>query len=245
MRETISTLSRRDAIKSLTILAASAAISESSGLFTGPVAGPNQRQETKPETAQDISPLEDLMREHGVLERILLIYHEIIVRLKTGKEFPTAVLSEAGTIIRKFIENYHEKLEEDYLFPYFERANKFADLVKILRLQHQAGRQITDNIKNLAAQTSLQDPDARKKLTDLLYLFVRMYRPHKAREDTVLFPAVHHIIPPREYDALGDIFEGQEQTLFGKNGFEDVVGQVAELEKSLGIYELSQFTLTV
>jgi hypothetical protein len=30
--------------------------------------------------------------------------------------------------------------------------------------------------------------------------------------------------------------------LFGEHGFEKIVAQVAEIEKSLGIYDLSQFT---
>jgi len=75
-----------------------------------------------------------------------------------------------------------------------------------------------------------------------LHLFIRMYRPHAAREDTVLLPAFRGIMTAKEYDALGDRFEDREHELFGKDGFERVVGQVAELEKALGIDDLSQFT---
>jgi hypothetical protein len=71
-----------------------------------------------------------------------------------------------------------------------------------------------------------------------------MYRPHKAREDAVLFPALHSLVSPDEYDSLGDLFEGKEQELFGKDGFKKIVEEVANLEKRLGIYELSQFTPT-
>jgi hypothetical protein len=69
-----------------------------------------------------------------------------------------------------------------------------------------------------------------------------MYRPHEAREDTVLFPALHQILKPMEYDALGDEFEDKERELFGSDGFEKVVDEIAGLEKKLGIYELSAFT---
>jgi hypothetical protein len=69
-----------------------------------------------------------------------------------------------------------------------------------------------------------------------------MYGPHKAHEDTVLFPAVHALVTADEYDRLGDEFEGREISLFGEGGFEKMVGKVADLEKQLGIYELSQFT---
>ena len=69
-----------------------------------------------------------------------------------------------------------------------------------------------------------------------------MYRPHKAREDTILFPAFHAVVPPEEFDAMGDSFEDQEEKLFGKDGFEKVVGEVENLEKVIGIHELGQFT---
>jgi len=245
VQETFSAFSRRDAIKSLTILAAGAAISESSGLLTRQIAGPAQWQENSQEKVREISPVEDLMREHGILDRILLIYQEIIARLKTGKEFPPSSLSQGCTIIRRFIEDYHEKLEEDYLFPCFEKADKFVDLVSVLRLQHQLGRQLTDNILNMATQASLNDPENKKKLLESLHLFIRMYRPHKATEDTVLFPAVRSIVSPQTFDELGDTFETKERDLFGENGFENVVGRVAKLEKSLGIYDLSQFNAKI
>ncbi len=46
----------------------------------------------------------------------------------------------------------------------------------------------------------------------------------------------------KEYDELGDKFEDKEDELFGENGFEGKVKEVADLEKEPGIYELSRFT---
>ena len=87
--------------------------------------------EQKPEKeAEEVSPPEDLMREHGVLNRILLIYDEHIRRLDAKQDFDPAVLASAAGIIRHFVEEYHEKLEEDYLFPRFRKAKKHVDLVE-------------------------------------------------------------------------------------------------------------------
>jgi len=46
----------------------------------------------------------------------------------------------------------------------------------------------------------------------------------------------------RTWIVLGDKFEDKEQELFGKDGFEKIVVQVAGLEKQLGLFDLSQFT---
>ncbi|MBN8788426.1 MAG: hypothetical protein J0I84_15155 [Terrimonas sp.] len=69
-----------------------------------------------------------------------------------------------------------------------------------------------------------------------------MYRPHEAREDTVLFPALRDIISKNEFDSLGEDFEKREHQLFGEGGFGQFVDKVAGIEKQLGIYELAQFT---
>jgi hemerythrin-like domain-containing protein len=112
----------------------------------------------------------------------------------------------------------------------------------VLREQHQAGRRITDAVAKLAVPAMIEDAAAGEKLAQLLRQFNRMYRPHEAREDTVLFPAIRGLMTPSEYDKLGDLFEDKEHELFGEHGFEDVVEQVARLEKTLGIYDLATFT---
>jgi hemerythrin-like domain-containing protein len=170
----------------------------------------------KKEGEEEIGPGEDLMREHGVLNRVLLI--------------------------RKFIEDYHEKQEEDFLFPRFKKANKLADLVDTLKQQHDAGRRLTDQIMAYGKMQKLSSDDDRKKLSGLLTTFNIMYRPHEAREDTVLFPALHQIVSQNEYDSLGEDFEKREHQIFGQDGFELYVSKVTDIEKRLGIYDLNQFT---
>lgn len=187
-----------------------------------------------------IGPVQDLMREHGVLRRVLLIYEELIRRLQAGRETPVRVIVGSAGIIRRFIENYHERLEEDELFPRFEKAGKMIDLVQVLKDQHLTGRQLTDIVMQSSA--SLSADKSRRDLAEALRLFIRMYRPHAAREDTVLFPAFGSLVHAEEYNELGEKFEEKEEKLFGEGGFENVVAEVDGLEKTVGIQDLSQFT---
>lgn len=198
----------------------------------------------KPKGDEGISPAEDLMREHGVLNRVLLIYDEHVRMLAAKKTFDGSILVSAADVIRHFVEDYHEKLEEDFLFPRLRKAGKLVTLVDTLQAQHKAGRELTAQIRELAGlgtfkYIAVSDSD---KLSDALRAFLRMYRPHEAREDTVVFPAFRTIVSAHEYGALGDDFEKKEDELFGDEGFFKVVDQVAQLEKKLGIYELAQFT---
>jgi hemerythrin-like domain-containing protein len=135
-----------------------------------------------------------------------------------------------------------EKLEENFIFPLFEKQKKLVGLVRVLREQHQAGRRVTDLILRYATADQFRKPDARTEVVRSCEAFIRMYRPHEAREDTVLFPALHKIIPAKQLKDLGEQFEKEEDRLFGDEGFEKTVEQVAAIEKQLGIYNLAQFT---
>lgn len=190
---------------------------------------------------QKVSPPEDLMQEHGLLNRVLLIYDTCKTHLINKENFPIEALSNAAGVIRTFVENYHEKQEENYLFPRFKKANQLTDLVDVLLKQHNAGRALTDQVMQLSKPSARTDTE-NQKLVQVLTSFNTMYRPHEAREDTILFPAFRKLVSKHEYDSLGEEFENNEQKLFGKDGFETMVGKVADIEKSLGIYDLAQFT---
>jgi hemerythrin-like domain-containing protein len=191
----------------------------------------------KEEEEEDVSTNEDLMREHGVLNRVLLIYDEAIRRIQAKEKFDPAVLTKSAGIIKSFIEDYHEMLEEDHIFPRFEQSgSKLTELTVNLRAQHAVGRILTEKI---AATAKSGDTTA---LNSALAAFNRMYRPHEAREDTVLFPALHKVVSKHEYDAMGEQFERIERKTFGGDGFDMAVDQVTELEKQFDIYDISKFT---
>ena len=147
-----------------------------------------------------------------------------------------------ATLVRKFVEDYHEKLEENFIFPEFEKRKKLVELVAVLRKQHEAGRAVTDVVLRLATGDRFHKEDGCKELTGAVRAFIRMYRPHEAREDTVLFPALNKLLSAKRLKELGEQFEKEEDRLFGDEGFEKTVDQVAAIEKQLGIYDLGQFT---
>ena len=146
-----------------------------------------EEEENVKKSSEEVSPPEDLMREHGLLNRVLLIYENLIGKLNSQDDFNHALLLTSAGIIRNFIESYHEKLEEDYLFPRFEKAGVLTDLVTILRKQHTAGRNVTEQILGYGNTGLIRTQDKKVKLAGLMTEFIRMYRPHEAREDLFSF----------------------------------------------------------
>ncbi len=148
---------RRIFLKSGIILGG--AVLAGSGLLDGA-----ETEKKGDEEEAEVGPPEDLMREHGVPKRVLLIYGEALRRLDAKEDFPPEALDDAAGIIRGFVEDYHEKLEEDFLFPRFEKANRLVDLVKVLRTQHQAGRRLTDVTLRFANLQSLRNESERAQI---------------------------------------------------------------------------------
>jgi hemerythrin-like domain-containing protein len=189
----------------------------------------------------DVSPTEDLMREHGVLRRLLLVYGEVIRRVDGNQEVAADSVAHSAQIIRVFIEDYHERDEEEFIFPRFQRAGKLTDLVGVLLQQHQAGRKLTATIERLATVSAMKSATSRHELTDAMRQFIRMYEPHAAREDTVLFPAFAKLIGDKELHKLQETFEQKEKAL-PLGDFEKMVADVTSIERTLGIYDLASFT---
>jgi hemerythrin-like domain-containing protein len=224
----------------LSSAAAGALIVGCSGSSRSSAAGAPGKPGDKPGDEDEVTPVEDLMREHGVLRRVMYLYDDAIARLDGRREVPLDALVGGAGIIRRVIEDYHEKLEENFLFPRYEKAGKLADLTAILRRQHERGRAVTDQIVALA-KAPHADAD-RAGLATALRSFNHMYRAHAAREDTVLFPVLRGLVSKHEYEELGDQFEDKEKEMLGDHGFEHAVDEVARLEQAFGLDDLAKLT---
>src|SRR5689334_1530149 len=63
---------------------------------------------------KEVGAVEDLMREHGVLRRALLVYAETIPKLRSdAASLDASALNQTAKLFHDFGEEYHErKLEE-------------------------------------------------------------------------------------------------------------------------------------
>src|SRR5476651_1786220 len=82
-------------------------------LALGGAARAAEKDEKKKEP--DVEPGEDLMREHGVLRRVMFLYDEAAHRLDGSAALPLDALAAAAAMVRKFVEDYHERTEENHV----------------------------------------------------------------------------------------------------------------------------------
>jgi hemerythrin-like domain-containing protein len=190
---------------------------------------------------KEVGAVEDLMREHGVLRRALLIYEETAPKL--GSSIDPNLLHQTAKLFRTFGEDYHEKkLEEAYIFPVVRKAGgPAATYPDVLIAQHARGREVTDYILGVTGKGRISTADAAP-LARAMTTFVLMYQNHAAREDTVVFPAWKTALSGRQLDELGDKFEEIEKQQFGSDGYEDAVKEIGQIETALGLADIAQFT---
>jgi len=218
------------------------------GLFLAdgrcPALGAEKHGEQGKKQEKEVGAVEDLMREHGVIRRALLVYRESAAKLRSD---PTSVdpqaLHQTARLFRAFGEDYHErKLEEAHILPEVRKAGgPAAAYVDVLIAQHNRGREITDYILAVTGRGAIGagDAEALARVFDSLDL---MYANHAAREDTIVFPAWKNALSERQLDEMGDKFEDIERQQFGRDGFEDAVARIGRIEQALGFADLAQFT---
>jgi hemerythrin-like domain-containing protein len=189
---------------------------------------------------EDVGAVEDLMREHGVLRRAILVFRACAGRLIAGQIVDAPALHRAAQLFRNFGEDYHEKkLEEENIFPQLKKAGgPAAALVDVLLTQHQRGREIISYVLDATNGTTFDN----KGVANALQSFELMYEHHAAREDTILFPAWKKAIGAHEVEEMGDKFEEIEKAQFGGDGFDMAVKQIGEIEQALGLGNLAAFT---
>src|SRR6185503_13461856 len=177
---------------------------------TGGATNDENKESPAPGEAEpiEVTAAEDLMREHGILRRALLVYQESTVRLRQdASSVPPDALEKTAKLFQVFGEDYHEKkLEEVYIFPAVKKIQGVAaNDVDVLLGQHARGREITNYLLSVSQADRIAS-NSVEPLAKALESFVRMYAHHAAIEDTVVFPAWKAAVGGNELDAMGEKF---------------------------------------
>lgn len=231
--------SRREMLRGASVLAAAAvAVGAPGSLLVLPAYAKSEEKEP------EVTATEDLMREHGVIRRALLVYFETVPKLRQNPEsIDPAALRQTAQLFRTFGEDYHEKmLEEQHIFPLVRKKGgmleRYAD---ILTAQHNRGREVTDYVLAVTNGSKISVAHA-EPLAKVFESFVLMYENHAAREDTIIFPAWKKNFSNKQLDEISDQFEEIELKMFGKDGFDDAEKKITDIEGMLGFSDLAQFT---
>jgi len=211
-------------------------------LLATPALAQNRRQANPTKTKATeggITATERLMRDSGLLLRILAIYEAGGRRLGGGEDIEPAIFTQAAEAMRDFVHDYHEKQEEEQIFPRFKKAGRMVELIDVMQAQHASGQKLTARILELAPKSATKNE--RQAMIEAMQAASVLYRPHVARELTDVWPTLRTLLTPNEFDDLSATLEKGETEKFGKDGFDKMAKKVEALEKRIGINDISQF----
>lgn len=185
---------------------------------------------------------EELMVEHGLLKRTILVYREFMRRVAASQPVSRALVLSSTQVIQDFIHGFHEPLEEGYVFPVVQRT--MPQVIADLLVQHARGREQTQIILTAAAagKASVITGAASHAVAEAMDKFVIMYEPHESWEDTQVFPALRAASTGTQIVQLANHFASLQNQQFGPNAFAGMLEKVEASEKALGIYGLSMYT---
>jgi hemerythrin-like domain-containing protein len=207
-------------------------------LLATPALADHRRQATPKTKATEggITATERLMRDSGLLLRILSIYEAGGRRLGGGEDIEPAIFTQAAETMRDFVHGYHEKQEDEQVFPRFKKAGRMVELVDVMMAQHAAGQKLTAGILDLAPKSGTKAD--RQSMIDAMQASIVLYRPHVARELTDVLPTLRTLVTPNEFDELSAALDKDETEKLGKDGFDKMAKKVEALEKRIGINDL-------
>lgn len=197
--------------------------------LTGALAALGQTGPTLRPTAN-----ENLMEEHGLNDRILVIYARAIQLMLARQSFDTECISAPARTMMTVIHDHHEVDEEELVFPVLEKVG-YGEVISHLQQEHRAGRSMTASILNSARSGVAGRRRQVRELASLMGDFIIMYTPHGGIEDSELFPAFRNAVGLERYAELARLFDARERKIGGRAAFNRHVAQITDIEYELGI----------
>ncbi len=192
------------------------------------------------ESYQGLSPIETLMEGHGLLIRCYVLYDVMIDGIENKKTIDPKWVLRTTNVIKDYLEGFHEKMEEEYIFAPMEKAKVHYKSIQELKMQHGVGFSITDKIIELAKNDKLN-----QELCKNLKSFGQMYRYHSAWEDTIIFPAFNDLENNKYMADLAATFDVEKRKILGTLGFDSFIKTVIDVEEEMKVFGLPHWTPTI
>lgn len=157
------------------------------------------------------SPIETLMYEHRLIERVLGALEARLQAWNHGDEDLDFVERAIG-FFREFADGCHHHKEEQILFPALEERGLPRDggPIGVMLAEHDSGRELIRAAAVGLARARQGDREAVEDVRRSLQQFAELLRGHIFKEDHVLFQMARQVLSEADTDEIGEQFEQSE-----------------------------------
>lgn len=140
---------------------------------------PRVASDKKPKGLTLSPPLKELVEEHNLIKRLLVLIPVIISELDIKKPEHKILISDATDFIRNYADKYHHAKEENILFKYFEPS---LDIIQVMLQDHNSGRSyVTGILKGIETENN-------EMVKENLNNYYKLLTEHIFKEDNILYP---------------------------------------------------------
>jgi len=183
------------------------------------------------------TPVEVLMDEHRLIERILKIVAAASNRLASREEVEVSIFERAIDFIRTFADRCHHRKEEDTLFPVFEQRGipRQGGPIGVMLEEHEAGRRYVRSMAEALEKYKAGDSSQAEAVVENALSYVELLSQHIPKEDNILYPMGDRLITDEDRRRLIERFEEIEEKEIGEGVHEHYHRLVEELEREIGV----------
>ena len=159
----------------------------------------------------DLHPVDVLMDEHRLIERVLDAVEQRASALQDGP-FPGDFFRKAVDFIRNFADGRHHFKEEECLFPMLGEHGlpKEGGPVACMLHEHTLGRECVAGISNNLEAAEAGSKEAAALVRQNALAYVELLRQHIYKEDNILFRMARQLIAGTEAERLYASYAGAE-----------------------------------
>ncbi len=158
------------------------------------------------------APIQELMDEHRVIERVIAVLRRAADALEAGKPVPPEVFAQTIDFIRNFADACHHAKEEGVLFTSME-ARGFPHQggpIQVMLLEHEQGRAYVRALVEATGRYQAGDDTARSSIVQAARGYADLLSQHIQKEDNVLYPMAERLFFPDDKARLSEEFEKVE-----------------------------------
>ncbi len=149
------------------------------------------------------NPIEELMDDHRLIERVLEAFEKRVVSGEGG-ELPLGFVKEALEFFAEFADSHHHFKEESALFPAMERRGvpREGGPIGMMLHEHEIGRAALRGIRENLPKAGEGSAEAVEAIRRHAGEYVNLLRNHIWKEDNVLFRMAEAHLSPEDIQEL-------------------------------------------
>lgn len=185
----------------------------------------------------EMKPTKELIAEHTVVLVALRLLEEVVAALAAKNELAPKHLDQLLDFFKGFVDRYHHRKEEDFLFPELERRGTKCERepIGVMLAERNAGRRHVRAMLEGLDELHQGEGDALTAIREHAHTYRDTLRSHIHKENNILFPIADRLVPDDVAVTIADEFEEIESDRMGKAKHEAYHTMLRRLK---GLYEV-------